>query len=32
VRRVLIERSAATGVEARIGNFAVTVRAKAVKP
>jgi len=30
VRRVLIERSAATGVEARIGNFAVTVRAKAV--
>jgi long-chain-alcohol oxidase len=30
VRRVLIERSAATGVEARVGNFAVTVRAKAV--
>src|SRR5207253_77115 len=30
VRRVLIERSAAIGVEARIGNFAVTVRANAV--
>ena len=29
-RRVVIERSAATGVEARIGNLAVTVRAKAV--
>jgi choline dehydrogenase-like flavoprotein len=30
VRRVVIERGAATGVEARVGNFAVTVRAKAV--
>ncbi len=29
-RRVVIERSAATGVEARVGNFAVIVRAKAV--
>jgi choline dehydrogenase-like flavoprotein len=30
VRRVVIERAAATGVEARVGTFAVTVRAKAV--
>ena len=30
VRRVVIERGAATGVEARVGNFAVSVRAKAV--
>ena len=30
VRRVVIERGAATGVEARAGNFAVTVRAKVV--
>ena len=30
VRRVVIERGAATGVEARAGNFAVTVQAKAV--
>ncbi len=29
-RRVVLERSAATGVEARVGNFTVTVRAKAV--
>ena len=30
VRRVLLERGAATGVEARVGDFSVTVRAKAV--
>jgi long-chain-alcohol oxidase len=30
VRRVIIERGTATGVEARVGRFAVTVRAKAV--
>jgi len=30
VRRVVIERGAVTGVEARVGNLAVTVRAKAV--
>lgn len=30
VRRVIIERGAATGVEARVGRFALTVRAKAV--
>ena len=30
VRRVVIERGSATGVEARVGDFALTVRAKAV--
>jgi long-chain-alcohol oxidase len=30
VRRVVIDRGSATGVEARVGDFALTVRAKAV--